>query len=114
MLLQGHGPCKGPGWPAGVRGLATHPTAPTAASAAADATLRLWDLSRHVMIAMRPLPVPSSALAFSPDGAVLAVRVCRVESNSPPPAARRAPRWARPDAKGLLRPDAKGCPTAPP
>lgn len=74
MLLQGHGPAAaGTGWPGSVAGLACHPSRDVAASAADDGTLRLWSLKSHAMLAVRPLPAPARALAFSPDGATLAV-----------------------------------------
>jgi len=77
ILLQGHGPAPAGGasssWPGAVAGLATHPTRDLAVTAGDDATLRLWSLRSRAMSALRPLPAAARALAYSPDGALLAV-----------------------------------------
>ena len=90
LLLQGHSPCRierHPSAHAGTGGaggagrpppppamavLAAHPTEALAASAGSDRTLRLWALRQRQMVAMRALPAPAAALAFSAGGELAA------------------------------------------
>ena len=90
LLLQGHSPCRierhpsahggtggaggagRPPPPPAMAVLAAHPTEALAASAGSDRTLRLWGLRQKQMVAMRALPAPAAALAFSAGGELAA------------------------------------------
>ena len=90
LLLQGHSPCRierhpsahggtggaggagRPPPPPAMAVLAAHPTEALAASAGSDRTLRLWALRQRQMVAMRALPAPAAALAFSAGGELAA------------------------------------------
>ena len=53
--------------------LATHPSKLEYATAAEDATLRVWDLERRQMRAMAKIEGPIRCAAYSPDGAWIAI-----------------------------------------
>ena len=65
-LLQGH--CKDEVW-----GIAVHPQKGEVATVGDDRTLRIWSLKTHSLISMRKLGAMSRAVAYSPDGSMIAV-----------------------------------------
>ena len=56
-------------------GLAEHPTRQEFATAGEDATLRVWDLESRTMKQMAALTGPGRAVAYSPDGRLIAVGI---------------------------------------
>ena len=54
-------------------GLAIHPSRAEYATVGDDCTIRIWDLRSRKLLRMRKLPDRSRCVAFSPDGATLAV-----------------------------------------
>ena len=73
LLLQGHAACRGAASPGSLDALATHPSRALAVTAASDMTLRLWGLTEHRMVCMRPLPATATSAAFAPDGELMCV-----------------------------------------
>ena len=54
-------------------GLATHPNKPRCVTASDDETMRVWDLEAHQMLSVLSLGKPARCVAYSHDGAAIAI-----------------------------------------